>query len=220
MRLLLVEDDVPLGTQLTKDLVHSGFAVDHAANLLAAAHMVALQSYDVIVLDRGLPDGDGVHWVGRLRAAHNAVPVLMLTVRDAWQEKVEALSTGADDYVTKPFHVQELVARLQALIRRRHGQPTAAIHRGTLVLDEGKQTVSFGHEAVALSGVEFRLLRYFMLHAGQVLSRHRLYEHIYDFGVENDSNVIEVHVSHLRAKLGRHLIQTRRGQGYVFQSPT
>lgn len=216
MRLLLVEDDTGLRAQLIKHLAQAGYAVDHAASLRDATHMALHETYDLVVLDRGLPDGDGISLVAALREADNLVPVLMLTVRDAWQEKVEALSAGADDYVTKPFHVQELLARVQALIRRRHGQGSTAIRRGVIRLDVERQSVMVGEDTVALSGVEFRLLHYFMMHAGHVLSRTRLYEHIYNQAADNDSNVIEVYVSHLRSKLGKDIIKTRRGQGYVF----
>jgi two-component system, OmpR family, response regulator len=216
MRLLLVEDDAGLRAQLARQLAQAGYAVDQAATLGDASHMAHQEAYDLVVLDRGLPDGDGIGLVAALREADNLVPVLMLTVRDAWQEKVEALSAGADDYVTKPFHVQELLARVQALIRRRHGQGSTAIQRGVLKLDVERQCVMVGDDTVVLSGIEFRLLHYFMLHAGHVLSRTRLYEHIYDHAADNDSNVIEVYVSHLRSKLGKDVITTRRGQGYVF----
>jgi two-component system, OmpR family, response regulator len=216
MRLLLVEDDAELRAQLAKYLTQAGYAVDHAANLLDATHLAFHESYDLVVLDRGLPDGDGIGLVAALRDGDDLVPVLMLTVRDAWQEKVEALSAGADDYVTKPFHVQELLARVQALIRRRYGQGSTAIQRGSITLDVERQSVMVGDKVVALSGIEFRLLHYFMMHAGHVLSRTRLYEHIYDHAADNDSNVIEVYVSHLRSKLGKDVIKTRRGQGYVF----
>lgn len=220
MRLLLVEDDEGLRLQLSKDLARGGFAVDQAMNVRDADHMIQQENYDVVILDRGLPDGDGISLLSTLRLAGNRVPVLMLTVRDAWQEKVEALSSGADDYLTKPFHLQELLARLHALIRRRHGQAApAAIQCGAIQLDEVRRSVMVAGVDIPLSGVEFRLLRYFMMHPGHVLSRSRLYDHIYDDGADNDSNVIEVYVSHLRSKLGRDVIKTRRGQGYVFADP-
>jgi two-component system, OmpR family, response regulator len=220
MRLLLVEDDEGLRRQLSKDLARGGFAVDQAMNVRDADHMILQENYDVVILDRGLPDGDGISLVSTLRLAGNRVPVLMLTVRDAWQEKVEALSSGADDYLTKPFHLQELLARLHALIRRRHGQAApAAIQWDAIQLDEVRQSVMVAGVDIPLSGVEFRLLRFFMMHPGHVLSRARLYDHIYGDRADNDSNVIEVYVSHLRGKLGRDLIKTRRGQGYVFADP-
>jgi DNA-binding response OmpR family regulator len=142
--------------------------------------------------------------------------VLILTARDAWHEKVDGFNAGADDYVAKPFHIEELCARLGALIRRAHSQPAGVVTAGGLTLDEARQSVVASHQVIALSGIEFRLLRYFMLHPGQILSKTILTEHIYDNDSDRDSNVIEVHVNHLRNKLGSSYIATRRGQGYVF----
>lgn len=215
MRLLIVEDDARLLAQLAGDISRRGFAVDEATNLAEALHMARVNDYDALILDRELPDGDGLRIVRALRESGNAVPAMMLTVRDSWQEKVQSLTSGADDYLTKPFQIEELLARVQALIRRRYGAVSNSIRSGSLALNEARQSVTAGNAEVELSGAEFRLLRYFMLNAGRLLSRDALYEHIYDGAAEHDSNVIEVYIGHLRKKLGRDVIQTRRGQGYM-----
>jgi DNA-binding response OmpR family regulator len=145
--------------------------------------------------------------------------VLILTSRDTWREKVDGFNAGADDYVAKPFNLEELHARLRALIRRAHAQPAGLLTAGGFILDEAIQSVSCGDRVVGLSGIEFRLLRYFMLHPGQILSKSQLTEHIYANDADPDSNVIEVYVNRLRSKLGPACIATRRGQGYVFGAP-
>ena len=219
MRILLVEDDSRLGPRLRNDLRKRGYAVDLADDGIDAEHLGNEEPYDAVVLDLGLPGRTGLdvlkHWRGR----GNAMPVLILTARDAWHEKVEGFKAGADDYLGKPFHVDELDARLGALIRRSHAQPGGAVAAPGLKLDEERQSVSAGDRTIELSGVEFRLLRYFMLHPGRVLSKVHLAAHIYDDHSERDSNVIEVHVNHLRNKIGAERIKTRRGQGYVFEAP-
>jgi len=219
MRLLLVEDDATLSGRLRTELAQAGFAVDVAADGVDAEFMGESEPYTVVVLDLGLPGRSGLDVLRHWRAAGNPVPVLILTARDAWHEKVDGFNAGADDYVAKPFHVEELCARLGALLRRAHAQPTGVVTAAGLTLDEARQSVSLGGREIGLSGVEFRLLRYFMLHPGQVLSKTHLAEHIYDNDSERDSNVIEVYVSHLRNKLGAETITTRRGQGYVFGAP-
>ena len=205
-----------LCSRLRDDLAGRGYAVDVADNGVDAEHLGAEWPYDAVILDLGLPRRAGLDVLRNWRRQGNAVPVLILTARDAWQEKVEGFGAGADDYVAKPFHVEELCARLGALIRRTHAQPTGAVTVGGLTLDESRQAVLSGEKTIALSGVEFRLLRYFMLHPGEVLSKTHLAEHIYDNDSDPDSNVIEVYVNHLRNKLGARCITTRRGQGYVF----
>jgi DNA-binding response OmpR family regulator len=218
MRLLLVEDDVNLAAQLEDDLRRAGFAVDRAADGELAAFQGDTESYDAVVLDLGLPDRPGLKVLQDWREAGNDVPVLVLTARSAWHEKVDGFKSGADDYLGKPFHVEELVERLRALIRRRHGRPQSQLSVGALSLDAERQCVRLpdGRE-LELSGTEFRLLQYFMHHPGRVLSKSRLLEHVYGVEPESDGNVIEVYVNRLRRKLGPALIQTRRGQGYVLQ---
>ncbi len=216
MRILVVEDDDKLRAQLRADLARADFAVDVAANARDALFMIEHETYDAAVLDIGLPDQTGLEVLRSLRSKGNRLPVLLLTARDAWQEKVEGFSAGADDYLTKPFQFEELQARLHALIRRSSGIAPGALQVAGLSLNEAQQTVKVEGQDIELKGVEFRLLRYLMLHPSKVLSRSQLYSHIYDDQTDNDSNVIEVYINHLRSKIGKGLIRTRRGQGYVF----
>ena len=217
MRLLIVEDDAELGASLKTALERQGFAADWRDNGIDGQFMGEQEPYDVIVLDLGLPGRPGLEVLRNWRKAGIATPVLILTARDAWHEKVDGFQAGADDYLGKPFHVEELVARLNALIRRASGVAQSELSVGGLVLDAGTQRVRTAAGAdIELTGTEFRLLRYFMLHPGQILSKTQLAEHVYDYDSEKDSNVIEVYVRRLRQKLGDDLIETRRGQGYVF----
>ncbi|WP_417707643.1 response regulator transcription factor [Pseudomonas sp.] len=217
MRLLLVEDHVPLADELTASLTRQGYAVDWLADGRDAAYQGASEPYDLIILDLGLPGKPGLEVLQEWRAGGLAAPVLVLTARGSWAERIEGLKAGADDYLTKPFHPEELALRIQALLRRAHGlanQPQ--LEAAGLQLDESRQCVTAGGEAIDLTAAEFRLLRYFMLHPGQILSKSHLADHLYDGETERDSNVIEVHVNRLRGKLGRNVIETRRGQGYRF----
>jgi DNA-binding response OmpR family regulator len=220
MRLLLVEDDAPLRQRLEGALRRAGFAVDATDAGREAEFLLREVPYDLVVLDLGLPDRDGLELLRAWRARGNRVPVLVLTARDAWHERVDGFRAGADDYLGKPFHMEELVARLNALARRARPQPESGPEAAGLRLDEGCQSVVTADGAVVpLTGTEFRLLRYLMLNPGKVLSKSRLSEHVYELDADRDSNVIEVYVNRLRQKLGRNLIQTRRGQGYVFGEP-
>ncbi len=218
MRLLLVEDDTLLSGRLRPELERAGFAVDVVADGVEAAFMGESEPYDVAVLDLGLPGRPGLEVLRGWRTAGNPIPVLILTARDAWHEKVDGFKAGADDYLGKPFHAAELIARLHALLRRGVARAHGPLRVAGLELDEDTQTarIPATGEAFELTGTEFRLLRYFMLHPGRVLSKTRLAEHVYDFDTERDSNVLEVYINRLRRKLGRDLIATRRGQGYVF----
>lgn len=219
MRLLIVEDDPILGRKLKEDLVRSGFAADLVDNGVDAEAMGMEEPYDAVVLDLGLPRRSGLEVLKNWRAREKKMPVIILTARDAWYEKVEGFKAGADDYLGKPFHVEELIARLNAVIRRQNAQVGGALSVSGLALDEDRQTVTTADGAThELTGTEFRLLRYFMLHPGQILSKTRLTEHVYDYDSDKDSNVIEVYVNRLRQKLGKDLIETRRGQGYVFRA--
>jgi DNA-binding response OmpR family regulator len=217
MRLLLVEDNVPLADELLAGLTRQGYAVDWLADGRDADYQGGSEPYDLIVLDLGLPGKPGLEVLRAWRGRGVATPVLILTARDSWAERIEGLKAGADDYLTKPFHPEELSLRIQALLRRAHGvanQPL--LEAGGLSLDEGRQRCLKDDREIELTAGEFRLLRYFMLHPGQLLSKTQLTEHLYDGETERDSNVIEVHINRLRGKLGRDLIQTRRGQGYRF----
>lgn len=216
MRLLLAEDDQDLGPRLKRFLDKQGFAVDLFDNGVDAEYYGGETPYDAIVLDLGLPQRSGLDVLGNWRKAEVKTPVLILTARDTWQEKVQGLQKGADDYLTKPFHEEELLARLQALIRRNTGTVGEVLVVNGWELNEETQSVQKGDQLWTLTGTEFRLLRYFMLHPGRILSKSRLTEHVYEQDADKDSNVIEVYVNRLRHKLGNDIITTKRGQGYVF----
>lgn len=218
MRLLVVEDELDLGQQLKHDLAKAGFAVDLVDNGVDAEFMGDEEAYDLVVLDLGLPQRSGLEVLKNWRKHGNKVPVVILTARDAWHEKVDGFKAGADDYLAKPFHVEELLARMQAVVRRNNAHTGGdELKVAELKLDEEKQTVTTADGLVfELTGTEFRLLRYFMLHPGRILSKSVLTEHVYDYDSDKDSNVIEVYINRLRQKLGKELIQTKRGQGYVF----
>ncbi|SJM92790.1 response regulator transcription factor [Crenothrix polyspora] len=216
MRLLLVEDDFTLSTSLKTDLVNAGYAVDIANDGERGEFLGMTENYDIVILDLGLPKMSGLEVLQKWRAANNNVPVIVLTARDAWHEKVDGFKAGADDYLGKPFHLQELLVRLQALLKRTYNQNQSGLQAEGLSLNEEQQTVIVNGETVNLTAIEYRLLRYFMLHSGKVLSKAHLGEHIYDYDSDPDSNVIEVYINRLRRIVGNELIQTRRGQGYVF----
>jgi DNA-binding response OmpR family regulator len=219
MRLLLVEDDSMLVKTLKRDLESAGYAVDVADNGVDAEYMGNEGGYDVAVLDLGLPQRSGLEVLAHWRAKANGLPVIILTARDAWHERIDGFKVGADDYIGKPFHVEELIARLNALMHRTHQQPGGLLQADGLCLDEERQSVTTETgQTMALTGTEFRLLRYFLLHPDCVLSKSTLTDHVYDFDSDKDSNVIEVYVKRLRDKLGKERIETRRGQGYVFRS--
>ncbi len=216
MRLLVVEDSVSLADQLMPLLREQGYLVDWLADGRDALLRGHDEPYDLVVLDLGLPGLDGLSVLRRWREAGLVMPVLILTARDSWAERVEGLRSGADDYLAKPFHGEELVLRIQAVLRRCHGNTNSHLTVGELTLDEQRQCVHRGADEIQLTGAEFRMLRYFMLNAGRLLSKRQLSEHLYDGETERDSNVVEVHINRLRRKLGAAVIQTRRGQGYCF----
>ena len=219
MRLLLIEDDPDLGRGLRRDLVAAGYAVDWVRDGREGAFLGADRPYELIVLDLGLPGCPGLECLRSWRAEGIQTPVLILTARDAWHERVDGLKAGADDYLGKPFHLEELLARLQALSRRAAGQVGPALRVAGLELDEERQLVRLPDGAEAeLTGTEFRLLRTFMRHPDKLLSKERLIEHVYDRHAEHGSNLIEVYVRRLREKIGRERVRTHRGQGYVFPS--
>ena len=218
MRVLVVEDDPELSQQIKKDLSKSGYAVDVADNGIDGEFMGDEESYDLVVLDLGLPQRPGLEVLSNWRSRSNKVPVIILTARDAWHEKVEGFKAGADDYIAKPFHIEELLVRMTAVTRRASDQLGGEeLQQSGLTLNEETQTVTTaaGND-FELTGTEFRLLRYFMLHPGRIISKAVLTEHVYDYDSDKDSNVIEVYINRLRQKLGKEIIQTRRGQGYVF----
>ena len=216
MRLLIAEDDPDLSLRLKRYLGKQGFAIDAVNNGVDAEFNGCEVPYDAIVLDLGLPQRPGLEVLANWRKAEVKTPVLILTARDSWQEKVQGLQQGADDYLTKPFQEEELLARLQSLIRRNTATVGKSLTVDGWVLDEATQSVRRGEQHYELTGVEFRLLRYCMLHPGRILSKTRLTEHVYEQDADKDSNVIEVYIKRLREKLGKDIITTRRGQGYVF----
>jgi DNA-binding response OmpR family regulator len=215
MRILLAEDDPLLGDGLQAGLRQLGFVVDWVRDGLAAQRELRAQPYAAAVLDLGLPAIDGMQVLAAIRAAGVTVPVLILTARDALPDRVAGLDGGADDYVVKPVDLHELGARLRSLIRRAHGQPQQHLAMDDVVLDPAARTVQRAGAAVALPAREFDLLHTLMLNAGRVLSREQLERHLYGWGQEVESNAIEVHVHHLRRKLGAGLIRTVRGAGYM-----
>ncbi|HPU52691.1 MAG TPA: response regulator transcription factor [Burkholderiaceae bacterium] len=219
MRLLLVEDDPTLRAQLRAVLEEAGYAVDAADNGRDGHFQGDTELYDAVVLDLGLPLIDGLTVLKRWRDAGRAMPVLILTARDNWSEKVAGIDAGADDYLTKPFHTEELLARVRALIRRAAGQASPVLRCGGLTLDTRTGRVAADGRAVSLTSHEFKVLEYLMHRPGAVVSRTELTEHIYAQDFDRDSNTIEVFIGRLRKKLAPELIETVRGQGYRLAAP-
>ena len=221
MRLLLVEDDIKLAENLQTEFIHKGFAVDLAHNGVDGEFMGDEEAYDMVVLDLGLPERPGLEVLANWRKKGNSVPVIILTARDAWHERIDGFKAGADDYLGKPFHIEELTMRIQALLRRTHDMAgQTSLECDNIRLDEETQQLflNSNEQAIELTGTEFRLLRYFMLNPGKVLSKTRLIDHIYDQDFDRDSNLIEVYIRRLREKIGKQRIVTRRGQGYIFMA--
>ncbi len=214
MRILLVEDEPTLRAQLHSGLVEAGYAVDQADNGRDAHFLGEQEPFDAVVLDLGLPQMDGLTVLKRWREAGRAMPVLILTARDNWHDKVAGIDAGADDYLTKPFHMEELLARLRGLIRRASGQASPLLQCGALELDTRSGRVTVQGRPVALTSHEYRVLAYLMHRPGTVVSRTELTEHIYAQDYDRDSNTIEVFVGRLRKKLPADLIETVRGLGY------
>lgn len=219
MRILLAEDDALLGDGLRAGLRQHGFLVDWVRDGHAAQRELRAGVYAAAVLDLGLPLLDGLDVLQRVRQANVSTPVLVLTARDAVPDRVRGLDLGADDYVVKPVDLQELAARLRALVRRSHGQPQEMLRVQDVRLDPAARQVTMAGEPVALSTREFDLLQTLMLNAGRVLSREQLEQHLYSWGHEVDSNAIEVHIHHLRRKLRPEFIVTLRGVGYTVVRP-
>jgi len=214
MKVLLVEDDEALASGLTLALDDAGVLVEVAGDGRSADFLVSTERYDAIILDLGLPDGNGTQWLSAWRDRGIELPVLILTARDRWSDKAAGFSAGADDYVTKPFETAEILFRLRALVRRAHGHAHPVIRVGEISLDTHSAQVTRAGMPVALTAQEFRLLSHLVHAAPRVVSRSELTEHVYDGDAEPDSNVIDVQVSRLRRKLGSHSIETLRGQGY------
>ncbi|MEC4590940.1 MULTISPECIES: response regulator [Nitrospirillum] len=218
MRILLAEDDPALRRQLAEALTDAGYAVDMAADGEETAFLGESEPYDAVVLDLGLPVRDGLSVLRAWRVAGITVPVLILTARGTWQEKVAGIDAGADDYLAKPFRMEELLARVRALIRRAGGLAAAELRCGPVALDTRTGRVTVDGRSIALTAHEFKVLSYLMHHPGKVVSRTELTEHVYAQDFDRDSNTIEVFVGRLRRKLGGDLIRTERGLGYRLEA--
>jgi two-component system, OmpR family, response regulator len=219
LRVLVVEDEILLSRQLARALTEAGYAVDCATDGEQADLLAYDEQYDVVVLDLGLPKIDGLTLLRRWRQAGIAVPVLILTARGSWHEKVQGIDGGADDYVAKPFRMEEVLARIRALIRRASGLARPELRCGGLALDPRTARVSVGGTPIKLTSHEFRVLSYLMHHGGEIVSRTQLIEHIYAQDLDRDSNTVEVFVARLRRKLGASFIETVRGLGYRMREP-
>ncbi len=219
MRLLVVEDDPDLSAQLAEALRDAGYAVDLTRDGEEAEFLGETEPYDAVVLDLGLPGVDGMTILERWRDSGRSMPVLILTARDRWSDKVAGIDAGADDYLAKPFRVEELLARLRALIRRSGGFASPVIEIGPISIDTRSSRVTVDGAAVKLTGQEYRLLAYMAHNLGKVVSRTELTEHLYDQDFDLDSNTIEVFVGRLRRKLGADVIETVRGLGYRMLRP-
>jgi two-component system OmpR family response regulator len=222
MRILIIEDNEQLTRQIKSTLEHALYVVDVAFDGEEGLYLGKTEHYDAIILDLGLPKMDGIDLLEHWRAAGNFVPVLILTSRHTWREKVAGLRAGADDYLAKPFEYEELLARLEALIRRAtgHASPIMKCKLGEVVMDTSTARVTMAGKLVDLTALEYRTLEYLMQHEGQVVSKTELTEHIYDQDFDRDSNVIEVLVNRLRGKFFPELITTRRGLGYQLKTPS
>src|SRR5690554_2984731 len=219
MRLLLVEDDQLLAEGLSRQLEKSGFSVDTTSSAKEAVILGRQEDYKACVLDLGLPDGNGLDVLRTWRSQHNALPVLILTARDDWQDKVNGLKAGADDYLAKPFQTEELIARLNAIMRRSEGRVHSTVKVGPFELDENRQLLIINStEEHSLTGTEFRLLRCLMSRPSQIFSKEQLIEQLYNLNETPNENVIEAYIRRLRKLVGTDAIVTRRGQGYFFNN--
>lgn len=221
MRLLIIEDEITLREQLAESLSRDGFAVDQATDGREGLYLGEEFDYDLAVIDLGLPEIDGVSLIKQLRSKGRSMPILILTARDQWQDKVEGLEAGGDDYLTKPFHIEELKARVNALLRRAAGHASSEINYGELTLDTRAKTVSRNGAIAELTSFEYNTFEYMALNPGKVVSKMTLTEHLYDQDFDRDSNVIEVFMMRLRKKIDPNNsikpISTLRGQGYRFE---
>jgi len=215
MRVLLVEDDEMLGGGLQSGLTQDGYAVDWVKDGDAAELFLRTEEYEIVILDLGLPKKSGLEVLKHLRSEGSVIPVLILTARDSVNDRVKGLDCGADDYMIKPFDLDELNARIRALMRRRSGRAETAITHGELVIDPASHTAELSGESVDLSPREFTLLEKLLESRGRVLSRSQLEQSLYSWKDEVDSNAVEVHIHHLRKKIGSETIRTMRGVGYI-----
>jgi two-component system, OmpR family, response regulator len=219
MRVLLVEDDRRIASDVARALKAAGYVVETVSDGEEAWFRGDTEDYGAIVLDLGLPGMDGLSVLKRWRANGRATPVLILTARGSWAERVDGIDAGADDYLPKPFRMEELLARLRSIIRRSAGHASSVVASGDLTLDERQMKVSVRGVPIALSPLEYRLVAYLLLHRGRVVPQHELDENVYGHGEEHDSNALEVLIGRVRKKLGTELIETRRGFGYIVAEP-
>ena len=215
MRVLLVEDDRRIASDVGRALKAAGYVVETVSDGEEAWFRGDTEDYGAIILDLGLPGMDGLSVLKRWRAIGRSIPVLILTARGSWAERVDGIDAGADDYLPKPFRMEELLARLRSIIRRSAGHASSVVTSGDLILDERQMKVSVRGVPIALSPLEYRLVAYLLLHRGRVVSQHELDENVYGHGEEHDSNALEVLIGRVRKKLGTELIETRRGFGYI-----
>ena len=219
MRLLVIEDDPDLNRQLATALTDAGYVVDRAYDGEEGHYLGESEPYDAVILDIGLPKMDGVSVLESWRRGGRSMPVLILTARDRWSDKVQGFDAGADDYVAKPFHLEEVLARIRALLRRSAGHAAPSLSCGGLRLDPRAARASVNGEPLRLTSLEYRLLHYLMMHQGRVISRTELVEHLYDQDFDRDSNTIEVFIGRVRKKIGADRIETVRGLGYRLICP-
>lgn len=217
MRLCLVEDDDQLARRLSAGLGAAGFVVEHAPDAESALAWPEPETFAALIVDLGLPGLGGMELISRWRARKLATPILILTARDGWQEKVTGLNAGADDFVVKPARTEEIVARLHALVRRTSGHSGPLLSAGAVSMDPGAKAAWLGDTPLTLTQIEFRLLQFFLHRAGRVVSQREAMDHIYPLSEERDLNTVEVHVGRLRRKIGRDAITTVRGLGYRFE---
>lgn len=214
MRFLVVEDEPYIAADIRRGLKRANYAVDLVADGEEAWFRAETEDYDAIILDLGLPKLDGISVLKKIRSAGVMTPVLILTARDGWREKVDGIDAGADDYLTKPFQMEELLARLRAITRRAAGQASSTIRAGALELDTVSRQVTIGDRAIVLSAMEYRLLSYLLLHRGRIMSQGELLEHMHSGESDRNINAVEALVARVRKKLGIPLIETRKGHGY------
>lgn len=219
MRVLIVEDDAGIASGLAATLKAAGYAVDVCGALGQASAALQVETFDLVLLDLNLPDGDGIDWLRRLRASGQPMPVLIMTARDALPDRVAGLDQGADDYIVKPFEPEELLARMRVALRRSEGRASPVLHHGDLEVDPAGRTVRRAGQPVTLRAKEFALLMVLLRASGQVVTRQRLEEALYGFDDALESNALEVHMHHLRRKLGEGLVKTVRGVGYYVPRP-